>query len=168
MRSPWGSAPRGSQLDHWVDRPDVETWQHAKLTGTNKPTTCPHLSVLRVHCAVPEIRSGTPEHLHKVTAVIASGKRPVPFRTRKLSPSAPMVLRGKPRGRVGRRRTPFQTATPPPAGWPSPHASDGAPTPSLRPGVACPARRARRLRPIYGGTARRRPCRRACRPACPG
>jgi hypothetical protein len=35
-----GFAPRGSQLDHWVDRPDVETWQHAKLTGTNKPMTC--------------------------------------------------------------------------------------------------------------------------------
>ncbi len=37
--------------------------------------------------------------------VIARGKRPAPFRTRKLSPSAPMVLRGRLRGRVGRRRT---------------------------------------------------------------
>src|ERR1019366_1380604 len=36
---------------------------------------------------------------------MAKGKHPVPFRTRKLSPSAPMVLRGGPRGRVGRRRT---------------------------------------------------------------
>ena len=36
---------------------------------------------------------------------MAKGKRPVPSRTRKLSPSAPMVLRGGPRGRVGRRRT---------------------------------------------------------------
>src|ERR1700744_6455297 len=35
---------------------------------------------------------------------MAKGKHPVPFRTRKLSPSAPMVLRGGPRGRVGRRR----------------------------------------------------------------
>ena len=38
---------------------------------------------------------------------MAKGKHPVPFRTRKLSPSAPMVLRGGPRGRVGRRRTSF-------------------------------------------------------------
>src|SRR5829696_8894984 len=40
---------------------------------------------------------------------MAKGKRPVPFRTRKLSPSAPMVLRGRLRGRVGRRRTSFTT-----------------------------------------------------------
>jgi hypothetical protein len=38
---------------------------------------------------------------------MAKGKHPVPFRTRKLSPSAPMVLRGGLRGRVGRRRTSF-------------------------------------------------------------
>src|SRR5690606_29023765 len=49
---------------------------------------------------------GRPGQLHRVTAVIARGKRPVPFRTRKLSPSAPMVLRGRLRGRVGHRRTP--------------------------------------------------------------
>jgi hypothetical protein len=35
----------------------------------------------------------------------ASGKHPVPFRTRKLSLSAPMVLHGGPCGRLGRRRT---------------------------------------------------------------
>src|SRR5438034_201651 len=44
-------------------------------------------------------------NLHSVSAVMAKGKHPVPFRTRKLSSSAPMVLRGGPRGRVGRRRT---------------------------------------------------------------
>src|SRR5437764_3419737 len=38
---------------------------------------------------------------------MAKGKRPVPFRTRKLCPSAPMVLRARVRGRVGRRRTFF-------------------------------------------------------------
>jgi hypothetical protein len=32
------------------------------------------------------------------------GSHPYPFRTRKLSPSAPMVLGGRPPGRVGRRR----------------------------------------------------------------
>jgi hypothetical protein len=56
-----------------------------------------------VHCAVPEMRSVT--HLHRVSVAMAKGKHPVPFRTRKLSPSAPMVLRGGLRGRVGRRRT---------------------------------------------------------------
>jgi hypothetical protein len=44
---------------------------------------------------------------------IAKGKHPVPFRTRKLSSSAPMVLRGGPRGRVGRRRTTFLGAASP-------------------------------------------------------
>src|ERR1700677_1699829 len=68
---------------------------------------------IRVHCSVPGVRPGKSLpggggcwlYLYSVTAVIAKGKRPVPFRTRKLSPSAPMVLRGGPRGRVGRRRT---------------------------------------------------------------
>src|ERR1700712_2071438 len=41
----------------------------------------------------------------RVTVVIASGKRPVPFRTRKLSLTAPMVLQSKDCGRVGHRRT---------------------------------------------------------------
>src|SRR5699024_8153394 len=70
----------------------------------------------RVHCAVPEIRTptppqkrhwgcGRPRYLHRVTAVTAKGKRPVPFRTRKLSPSAPMVLHRRRCGRVGRSRT---------------------------------------------------------------
>src|SRR6476469_1828511 len=52
----------------------------------------------------------------RVTAAIASGKRPDPFRTRKLSPIAPTVLRGGPRGRVGRRRTPFPGAAATPTG----------------------------------------------------
>src|ERR1700712_2869028 len=41
----------------------------------------------------------------------AEGKRPVPSRTRKLSPPAPMVLRPTGRGRVGHRRN---TQPPPP------------------------------------------------------
>jgi hypothetical protein len=35
---------------------------------------------------------------------LAEGPHPFPFRTRQLSPPAPMVLRGRLRGRVGRRR----------------------------------------------------------------
>ena len=54
--------------------------------------------------------------LDSVTAVIARGKRPVPFRTRKLSPSAPMVLHGRLCGRVGRRRTPIPRRTAHPGG----------------------------------------------------
>src|SRR5260370_19491776 len=43
---------------------------------------------------------------------IAKGKHPVTCRTRKLSPSAPMVLRGGPRGRVGHRRTCLKRVAP--------------------------------------------------------
>ena len=50
----------------------------------------------------------TPGNSHgggaRVTAVIAWGKRPVPFRTRKLRPTAPMVLHPGGCGRVGHRR----------------------------------------------------------------
>jgi hypothetical protein len=37
-------------------------------------------------------------------AIMTKGKRPFPFRTRKLSPWVPMVLLGVPSGRVGHRR----------------------------------------------------------------
>src|SRR6266699_3314191 len=61
----------------------------------------------------PGVRQETPDiHLHSVSVAIAKGKHPVPFRTRKLSPSAPMVLRGGPRGRVGRRRTCMKRVAP--------------------------------------------------------
>src|ERR1700760_1895153 len=40
-----------------------------------------------------------------VSVVIAEGKRPVSFRTRKLSPPAPMVLHSGGGGGVGHRRT---------------------------------------------------------------
>src|SRR5207248_7052401 len=41
---------------------------------------------------------------HRFPVAIAVGSHPFPFRTRKLSPPAPMVLGGRPPGRVGRRR----------------------------------------------------------------
>ncbi len=37
---------------------------------------------------------------------MAEGKHPDPYRTRQLSPQAPMVLRGGTRGRVGRCHVP--------------------------------------------------------------
>src|SRR6476659_10739981 len=51
-------------------------------------------------------------HVHRVTAVMARGKRPVSFRTRKLSLSAPMVLPRGRGGRVGRRRTTIPEGAP--------------------------------------------------------
>jgi hypothetical protein len=49
-----------------------------------------------------------------VPVVLARGKHPVPSRTRKLSPSAPMVLHGRLCGRVGHRRTQHTQKGPPP------------------------------------------------------
>jgi hypothetical protein len=49
---------------------------------------------------------------HGVSVALAEGSHPVPSRTRKLSPPAPMVLPGKLGGRVGRRRSIFADAAP--------------------------------------------------------
>jgi hypothetical protein len=46
----------------------------------------------------------------RVSVAMARGKHLFPFRTEKLSPSAPMVLGGRPPGRVGRRRLCVQRA----------------------------------------------------------
>ena len=43
--------------DYRVDRSDVEVPRGMELTDTNRPMLVP-TKVLRVHCAVPEIRSG--------------------------------------------------------------------------------------------------------------
>ena len=95
-------------VDDCVDRPDVEAWQHVQLTGTNSPRACHFLRFNdRVHCAVPELRSGITTQLNRVSAAMSKGKRPVTFRTRKLSPSEPMVLHLRRCGRVGRRRAFF-------------------------------------------------------------
>ena len=81
---------------------------------------------------------------HRVTAVIAWGKRPVPSRTRKLRPTAPMVLHPGGCGRVGHRRNTINGRGPQPPGWGPPAFNDplrfGAPggrprRPSLRPDV---------------------------------
>src|SRR6266540_7186169 len=64
----------------------------------------------RAHHA-SEGHTGDAAPVDKFTALrrpIAEGKRPDPFRTRKLSPPAPMVLHPRECGRVGRRRTTTQ------------------------------------------------------------
>src|SRR5262245_21531160 len=101
-----------------------------KLTGTNRPRTCHILNRLRLYAAFEHASTvrfprygprplGEGQYLHRVSATIARGKRPVPSRTRKLSLSAPMVLRGPLRGRVGRRRTQSETRVVRFAEWPS-------------------------------------------------
>src|SRR5438128_8938358 len=54
-------------------------------------------------------RSTTVSVLPILLATRASGPHPFPFRTRSLSPTAPMVLRSRERGRVGRRRHLIET-----------------------------------------------------------
>jgi hypothetical protein len=92
--------------------------QGVQLTGTNRPRTYHNSYTIcesrpRPLCASE--RTNTPPQLDsgctrcfftRVTAATAKGKRPDPFRTRKLSPPAPMVLPAKEGGRVGHRRTP--------------------------------------------------------------
>src|SRR6266496_3685316 len=75
--------------------------------------------MLRIHSTAlkPHTTCGV---FHSVSVVIASGKRPVPFRTRKLSLTAPMVLQPKGCGRVGHRRTQFRKGGPGPVETQSP------------------------------------------------
>src|SRR6476620_3301602 len=50
----------------------------------------------------------TRAHINRVfrfPAALPEGPHPIPSRTRKLSPPGPMVLHGRPCGRVGRRRS---------------------------------------------------------------
>src|SRR3954453_18689504 len=89
----------------------------------------------------PRWVGGPVVHLDSVSAAIATGKRPAPFRTRKLSPSAPMVLPGGPGGRVGRRRTFFWWVAVPPT---REHVSGGTATHHFcHPTPCCVGRRAR-------------------------
>ena len=83
-------------------------WRHVQLTGTNRPRAWFYINnsmsnwmfVLAVeflkHCLI--------DKNIKVSVAMAVGSHPFPFRTRKLSPPAPMVLGRRRPGRVGRRR----------------------------------------------------------------
>src|SRR4051794_27880714 len=99
----------------------MEAPQGVELTGTNRPsdlnTPTPlnrwwvkNLLRLRSLCGSRNTTGNNRIHpaqrvLLSVSVVIAVGKHPVPFRTRKLSPPAPMVLHRRRCGRVGHRRT---------------------------------------------------------------
>jgi hypothetical protein len=62
---------------------------------------------------------GTRGFIDRIPVAMSEGSHPFPSRTRKLSPPEPMVLRGKPRGRVGRCRIFFCRRAPasPLTGW---------------------------------------------------
>ena len=60
-------------------------------------------------CASPSRRSPR-RNAPRGPAATAAGAHPDPYRTRKLSRPAPMVLQGRPCGRLGRRRPPGRVA----------------------------------------------------------
>ena len=96
-------------------------WRTKKLNHNTTPR--PHQGgrghVVTTDYPPPATPRGAGE---KVTAVTAWGKRPVPSRTRKLRPTAPMVLHPGGCGRVGRRRTPLnRSRTPHPTVRGPPH-----------------------------------------------
>ena len=97
-----GSHPRGGTKKQDCLRPLCGSQTTNPLLenpqlNNNTTVVTPQISHHQAHTA----RHGTGA---RVTAVIAWGKRPVPFRTRKLSPPAPMVLHPGGCGRVGHRR----------------------------------------------------------------
>ena len=111
--------------DDWVDRPELEAQQCVEATGTNTPNK-PTPGFSTNHTQNETLFASTMQSLTQHTQnchndisiliititstpkmcrwLIAAGKRPVPFRTRKLSPPAPMVLLPGGSGRVGYRR----------------------------------------------------------------
>ena len=110
--------------DDWVDRPELEAQQCVEATGTNtpnKPTPGFSTNQTQNETLFASTMQSLTQHTHchndisiliiTITStpkmcrwLIAAGKRPVPFRTRKLSPPAPMVLPPGGSGRVGYRR----------------------------------------------------------------
>ena len=110
--------------DDWVDRPELEAQQCVEATGTNtpnKPTPGFSTNQTQNETLFASTMQSLTQHTHchndisiliiTITStlkmcrwLIAAGKRPVPFRTRKLSPPAPMVLLPGGSGRVGYRR----------------------------------------------------------------
>ena len=107
-----------SPKDYGVDRPDMEAPRGVESTGTNRPkqthTTLPCTNKKHTHVFASTMQyltqhRSTPEHKSSAAPKvcrwsIATGKRPDPFRTRKLSLPALMVLQPGGCGRVSYRR----------------------------------------------------------------
>ena len=128
--------------DHRVDGSDVEAPRGVELTDPKRPRGLPHAPrpakrgwARDCWCSRPLCCSGhtdrkpRPRGLRRpvsetVPVAMAEGKHPVPYRTRKLSLPAPMVLHAGACGRVGDRRTTHTI----PAGGREPH--QGPPPPA--------------------------------------
>ncbi len=84
----------------------IQTLNHHNKPHSKHVLYCAHTRTTLASTIQPTTH-GTPVsgEVHRVTAAIATGKHPVPSRTRKLSLPAPMVLQPRGCGRVGRRRT---------------------------------------------------------------
>ena len=96
--------------------------------ATNRPSPSGHINVPSApdrsqgniflkRCAAPRApwrappRPSSPRrNAPRGPAALAAGAHPDPYRTRKLSRPAPMVLQGRPCGRLGRRRPPGRVA----------------------------------------------------------
>src|SRR5437867_3070680 len=108
MRSPNRKVGR-AQEDNLFDRTDVEAWQHVELTVTNCSFgltikfivntavlfRCAPVNILSIRVAAGY------QPAPRFWVTIARGTHPFPSRTRKLSPSAPMVLHARVCGSVG-------------------------------------------------------------------
>jgi hypothetical protein len=94
-----GSNPHRPVEDDDVDRLQVDARQRVQLSSTNGSCglTFPAPRGALYYAIVRSTGAPSP-------ATRAKGPHPFPFRTRQLSPSAPMVLHGGLCGRVGRRR----------------------------------------------------------------
>ena len=83
-------------------------WRHVQLTGTNRPRAWFYINNSMSNwmfvLAVEFLKHCLFDKNIKVSVAMAVGSHPFPFRTRKLSPPAPMVLGWRRPGRVGRRR----------------------------------------------------------------
>src|SRR6185369_14561485 len=80
--------------------PKTYTQPNLATTQSTQPNNC-----------TPPPNTTPLKQVNKVTAEIATGKRPDPSRTRKLSLPAPMIL-PNPGGKVGHRRTQLKTFAP--------------------------------------------------------
>ena len=83
-------------VDHHVDRPGVEAPRGVELTGTNRSIGL--IVLIKTHA---ELCLGQTDVFTRIgfvdLVVLPGGPHPIPFRTRSLSPSGPMVLRLKAR-----------------------------------------------------------------------
>ena len=123
MNTPGPQGPSRALGDYQVDRAQVYGGQPLQPSATNRPCSLISSNFLANHptlqlpfcqeAAKSEWRVGnnlpysllaTRSLLTNWLSTSARGPHPFPFRTRSLSPAAPMVLRPRGRGRVGRRQ----------------------------------------------------------------